>query len=444
MQFTENKEHIGELFTPEYTCDKLVKLALEYFNGYTFIEPCAGCGNILKSFEKFKVNYKAFDLYESNVKIVNSRGFKCVQRDFFDLNPNDFKKSVIVTNPPYELKQKSMIYRKEIYKQFMKHFDILPQVILIPFRDFVTGEMGEFMNSIVYIELLPPHLFNARIMGETCIIVRIPENKNKTIKLVFPGETPGNCNVHFRKLSLPPVNSWKPWETFSIEINKVTNSGLPAVNLPFLRDYNNYSSLEMLFERTKSFPRLSETIEIVSNIYFLNISVFDSKLLLVKKGDIPETHCKVIVSRLVSNRKAIASIGYENYENYMYIIDKSILKNQPFDYNIIITPATNEAWNGFYRPIKFEILEKNTVFTRSYIGIKCNDIHKMLNYLQSKLFACLVSTVKASQNFSRKQFELLPDLSEHPEMIQELMESELIKNWPEEQRHSYNKSKLSK
>ena len=46
----------------------------------------------------------------------------------------------------------------------------------------------------------------------------------------------------------------------------------------------------MLFERTKSFPRLSETIEIVSNIYFLNISVFDSKLLLVKKGDIPETH----------------------------------------------------------------------------------------------------------------------------------------------------------
>ena len=442
--YKENPNHVGEVFTPTPVIKRLECILKEYIPDYKnkrYHEPCAGCGNIVAMLDNLGVNYNSSDLYEENVTIVNNRNLKCFQSDYKDLNLDS--DTIIITNPPYEEKT-TRIFRKEIYSKFMNHFKNHVMILIVPFRNFVLGKVSsEIIKGIVTLEILPPHVFNVRLMGESCIIVYNKLHQSKQLCLHFPcTETPGVNNVYFRKLSLPNVNDWDPWDTSSINVNY--NQLINSMMFPFLRNYRYFNNVLELINI--DLPRVSSSIEFMRITHFSNEDTYSKNIIYAKKNpNVNEGYTEIIVSRLRWNREFIPKHNYSSVKDYRYYIKNDKLLNKPLDTPIIITPATNEAWNGFYKSIPMCVMEPGKVYSRTYLGIKPkHNFENILYFLQSKVFACLVSCFKSTQNFTKKQFEIIPDLSLNIELLKSIEKSELIQNWPEEQRYKYSTENLIK
>lgn len=440
----ENPKHIGEYFTPRIVLPELFKLYETYFKGYNVLEPCCGSGRICNYFQtKFetqvlKPQVKGYDLYETNVMYCKSLGLDTNVSDYHNIDVSTLaENTVIITNPPFDIPV-TKVYRKAAYIDIFTHFKDFNAILLLPIRSLKHIPI----QNLRHLYLLPPHLFPARIMGNTGIFV-LTKEQHSTLQITYvTSSTPGINNSYFRKLELPAVDTWNPWTTNTVEYPKEVLFQNNFNTLPILR---NYSSLPMCLNICKSvfqkkFPKLSIKYKILPQNYFTDSVDFVFKPV----SEITENEVIIVVSRLVWNRNPMSKLAVQNNDiTHKFVIDKSKVKksftNQRY---ILVVSACNESWNGFYKPIEAEQLQPNTVYSRSYIGIQCesqNQLVKLKTWITSKSFSCIVSMFKHNQNF-KSVLQNMPDLSTDLKLVDEL--NTCVQTWPEETRHVYDKSCL--
>lgn len=457
----ENPKHIGEYFTPRIVLPELFKLYETYFKGYNILEPCCGSGRICNYFQtKFetqdlKPRVKGYDLYESNVMYCKSLGLDTSVSDYHAIDVSTLdKNTVIVTNPPFDIPV-TKVYRKAAYIDIFNHFSDFNAILLLPIRSLKYIPI----QNVRHLYLLPPHLFPARIMGNTGIFV-LTKEQYSTLQITYvTSPTPGINNSYFRKLELPAVDTWNPWTTNTIEYPKEMLFQNNFNTLPILR---NYSVLPMCLNICKTvfqnkFPKLGLRYKILPQNYFTDSVDFVFKPV----SEITENEIIIVVSRLVWNRNPMSKLMVHNHDTiHRFVINKSKVKKSSIMQNtdiltreaktkhqcnhryILVVSACNESWNGFYKPIEAEQLQPNTIYSRSYIGIQCesqDQLVKLKTWITSKVFSCIVSMFKHNQNF-KSVLQNMPDLSTDLKLVDEL--NTRVQTWPEETRHEYNKSCL--
>jgi len=430
------KHHIGEYFTPYIVLKYIHQLYTRYYPGYTVVEPCCGSGRIVKFFTEHNIATIGYDLYESNVRYCQSIGLPVLQGDYHDVKlesqgePGVTPGYVIVTNPPYDIPV-TKVFHKTMYIDIFTVFNEYPMILLLPMRSLKHLPW----SRVQCIELLPPHLFPARIMGNTGLFVIGPGDTN-TLEIIQPSSaTPGMNNSYFRKLELPDVSTWKPWDTKSHTVNKSVFKGL---HFPILRDY----SVLKLLQCVKGYPLIKDRYTVLAQDYFTDSVDYH----LVPRAKVKDTEIEILVSRLQWNRNPDFIPDADFIHSHCYCISRNCVKHtdeQNSQWTVVVS-ACNECWNGFYHPIEAMVLPKGIVYSRSYIGIKCtsqSEATKLCSWLKSKLFGCILSTSKQNQNM-RTPLKQMVDMSEAMDIVVKLEAEPWIQNWPTEQRHRYNKANL--
>lgn len=437
----ENPKHIGEYFTPRIVLPELFKLYETYFQGYNVLEPCCGSGRICNYFQTklqdSKLHVKGYDLYKSNTTYCKSIGLDVSVSDYHNIDVSTLaKNTVIITNPPFDIPV-TKVYRKAAYIDIFTHFKDFNAILLLPIRSLKYIPI----QNLRHLYLLPPHLFPARIMGNTGIFV-LTKQQCSTMKITYvTSSTPGINNSYFRKLELPAVDTWDPWSTNTVEYPKEILFQNNFNTLPILRNYN---TLPVCLSICKSafqnkFPKLGTRYKILPQNYFTDSVDFVFK----PATEITKNDTIIVVSRLVWNRNPMSKLAIQNNDStHRFVIDQTKVKNNFKPTIILVVSACNESWNGFYKPIEAEQLPLNTVYSRSYIGIQCesqDQLVRLKSWITSKSFSCIVSMFKHNQNF-KSVLQNMPDLSTDLKLVQDL--NTCVQTWPEETRHEYNKSCL--
>ena len=63
---TDTQKNKGQYFTPEQVVFEMLEKSSEYLSSSKLkvLDPCSGSGNLIKHFEKFKINLKDLTCYE--------------------------------------------------------------------------------------------------------------------------------------------------------------------------------------------------------------------------------------------------------------------------------------------------------------------------------------------------------------------------------------------
>ncbi len=131
---TNTQKNKGQYFTPEQVVFEMLEKSREYLSSSKLkvLDPCSGSGNLIKHFEKFKINLKDLTCYEiDNVYSNETKNFlkstnlkyNVINSDYLlDVNKGN-KYDFVIANPPYvrqelidkELKESYIAYLEAIF-----------------------------------------------------------------------------------------------------------------------------------------------------------------------------------------------------------------------------------------------------------------------------------------------------------------------------------------
>tara|TARA_B100002019_G_scaffold283552_1_gene290081 strand:- start:3422 stop:4753 length:1332 start_codon:yes stop_codon:yes gene_type:complete len=133
---TDTQKNKGQYFTPEQVVFEMLEKSSEYLSSSKLkvLDPCSGSGNLIKHFEKFKINLKDLTCYEiDNVysnqtkKLLKSTNlkFNVINSDYLlDTNKGN-KYDFVIANPPYVRQELINKESKESYIAYLESiFDI--------------------------------------------------------------------------------------------------------------------------------------------------------------------------------------------------------------------------------------------------------------------------------------------------------------------------------
>lgn len=188
-------EKKATIFTPDYVSEFLFDLVNKYIDKKAIVlDPCVGCGSLLKPFKKNGFNVLGID--------IEYQGFpKTIVRNYLEIKKDEIVKdkiSLVIMNPPFNIDGKT----KEFMKQHYGGRPLLPEVWLqkaielfgknIPIVMFTpygfrlnqtdqSKRWQKFMNKeypeITSIVSLPKDVFDGILFHSEVLIFNLPQLK---------------------------------------------------------------------------------------------------------------------------------------------------------------------------------------------------------------------------------------------------------------------------
>lgn len=419
-----NKNHIGEIFTPEEYVIKIVNYLKQFLNpskSVKIIDPCAGLGQFEYYLQEYftianeiELDNYTYIINNIPVDIINN-----VDSLTYDI-PNDI--SAVITNPPYSghINNKKA-KRSELWMQFIEKYFLNSN---IPLGLFIVP--CKWMSSVKLFEKLLKYIHTIDILDASKFILKESKWSSKdgiSVRIIS-----GVCILILSKDCPTSFNIIRNNVTEHLQKDIFNNIGILPVNIQMQTNIA-CKYIETFIKLTKQFGNITERfisqyhyeIHRISSEEIHRIS-FD----LITEENIYQSRRK----RLLNKKVDVSKYRVNTYFN---------------DYKCILS-TSNECWNGYIHDFPVTVIGPKQIFTSNYIGFwgtedECN-IFKQ--FLQSKEFNVMLTMIKQTQNFNSNYLWCAPLINNNTKLnilLNELSEfKDFVNSFDTEHKRNYNRS----
>ena len=432
-----NKDHIGEIFTPEEYVIKIVNYLKQFLNpskSVKIIDPCAGLGQFEYYLQEYFTIANEIELDNYNYIINNIPADIINNVDSLNYNiPNDI--NAVITNPPYSghINNKKA-KRSELWMQFIEKYFLNSN---IPLGLFIVP--CKWMSSVKLFEKLFKYIHTVDILDASKFILK--ESKWSSKDGISARIISGVCILILSKDCPTSFNIIRNNVTEHLQKDIFNNIGILPVNIQMQTNIA-CKYIETFIKLTKQFGNITERFISQYHYEIHRISVDQSKIDQIHRISSEEIH-RISIDLITEEN--IYQSRRKRLLNKKVDVSKYRVNTYFNDYKCILS-TSNECWNGYIHNFPVTVIGPKQIFTSNYIGFwgtedECN-IFKQL--LQSKEFNVMLTMIKQTQNFNSNYLWCTPLINNNTKLnilLNELSEfKDFVNSFDTEHKRSYDRS----